>query len=136
MPAGRDSGTVWLDLLTRDPGERYKMALFHENSLSLHASADGVHWRRIGETGLAGDRTTFFYNPFRKVWVFGIRDNLKINRGRYRRYWEDARFRSREQRGAASIRWPGCGRTRRTLRGPAWRPRPSSTTSTASDTRA
>ena len=92
MPSGRDSGTVWLDLETRDPSERYKMALFHERSLSLHASADGLHWRRIGETGVAGDRTTFFYNPFRKVWVFGVRDNLKVNRGRYRRYWENADF--------------------------------------------
>ena len=33
----------------------------------LDASAAGA--------GPAGDRTTFFYNPFRKVWVFSIRDD-------------------------------------------------------------
>jgi hypothetical protein len=91
-PSGRDSGTVWLDLETSDKNARCKMALFHEKSLSLHESADGIHWRGIGATGLAGDRTTFFYNPFRKVWVFGVRDNLQLNSGRFRRYWESREF--------------------------------------------
>ena len=92
MIGNRDSGTVWLDLETTDPEERYKMALFRDTSLSLHVSRDGVHWREIGQTGASGDRTTFFYNPFRKVWVFGVRDNLGIFKGRFRRYWEHERF--------------------------------------------
>lgn len=92
MRSGRDSGTVWLDLVTKNAAERYKMALFHEKALSLHVSPDGVHWHGLGETGIANDRTTFFYNPFRNVWVFGVRDNLLENRGRFRRYWEHARF--------------------------------------------
>jgi hypothetical protein len=88
----RDSGTVWLDLESPDPAARYKMALYQDTSLSLHVSRDGVHWREIGTTGPSGDRTTFFYNPFRKVWVFGVRDNLGIFKGRFRRYWEHPRF--------------------------------------------
>jgi hypothetical protein len=91
-PHGRDSGTVWLDHFAADPAARFKMALFQEKTLTLFVSPDGIHWKTIGETGLAGDRTTFFYNPFRRVWVFGVRDNLLINRGRYRRYWEHTQF--------------------------------------------
>jgi hypothetical protein len=92
MSVNRDSGTVWLDLDTPHPEERYKMALFHDVGLSLHVSRDGAHWRQIGDTGPSGDRTTFFYNPFRKVWVFGVRDNLGVFKGRFRRYWEHPRF--------------------------------------------
>lgn len=106
MRSGRDSGTVWLDHDATTPDERFKMALFHERTLSLHLSRDGLRWRTIGETGFAGDRTTFFYNPFRKVWVFSIRDNLHGNRGRYRRYWEHPQF-------AAAKDWSG-------LPQPAW----------------
>jgi hypothetical protein len=89
---GRDSGTVWLDHDAKKPDARFKMALFHDTTLSLHTSPDGIHWLRIGETGKSGDRTTFFYNPFRKVWVFGVRDDMFPGRGRYRRYWEHSRF--------------------------------------------
>jgi len=35
----------------------------------VHFSADGIHWgERVVRSGPAGDRTTAFYNPFRKVW--------------------------------------------------------------------
>jgi hypothetical protein len=108
MRSGRDSGTVWLDLQTRDARERYKMALFHEKTLSLHVSADGVHWTRTGETGFASDRTTFFFNPFRNVWVFGVRDNLYDNWGRYRRYWEHPRFdAAHDWSGIQPVAWVG-----------------------------
>ena len=70
----RDSSTVWLDQDERDPARRYKMARWYDHYMELLASADGIHWRDMGRTGLTGDRTTFFYNPFRKVWVFSLRD--------------------------------------------------------------
>jgi hypothetical protein len=39
----------------------------------LHYSADGIHWSDIvAKAGSSGDRCTFFYNPFRRKWVFGI----------------------------------------------------------------
>ncbi|MGQ0736176.1 MAG: glycosyl hydrolase family 32 [Acidobacteriota bacterium] len=118
MRSGRDSGTVWLDQSATDPRQRFKMALFHEKTLSLHVSPDGIHWTSIGETGLAGDRTTFFYNPYRKVWVFGVRADLVPGRGRYRRYWEHAQFASAHgwnasapvawvRADALDIAWPG-----------------------------
>ena len=103
---GRDSCTVWLDPFTTDRQQRFKMAIFHAHSLSLHASPDGVHWKTIGETGPAGDRTTFFYNPFRNVWVFGVRDNQFVTRGRYRRYWEHPRFdAAHEWSGTTPVAW-------------------------------
>jgi hypothetical protein len=83
----RDSSTVWLDPLERDLASRYKLGLSRDLHLRLYTSADGIHWRERGRTGPVGDRTTFFYNPFRKVWVFSIRDEV-VDGVRSRRYWE------------------------------------------------
>jgi hypothetical protein len=89
--AGRDSGTVWLDLDEKDPGRRYKMFRSHGNggwALSLYFSPDGIHWGdAVAKSGPCGDRTTVFYNPFRKVWVYSIRDGA-AGLGRIRRYLE------------------------------------------------
>jgi hypothetical protein len=87
----RDSSTVWLDLNERDRSRRYKMASYYDHYLLLYTSPDGIHWNQFGRSGPAGDRTTFFYNPFRKVWVFSIRDDAYLV-GRIRRYREDSDF--------------------------------------------
>src|SRR5262249_15500420 len=79
----RDSSTVWLDLLEPDRARRYKMSRWHDHYLELAASADGIHWRDVGRTGYAGDRTTFFYNPFRRVWVYSLRDEVSGGQGRF-----------------------------------------------------
>lgn len=84
----RDSATVWLDLAERDRSRRYKMSLWHDHYLELFAASDGIHWRAMGRTGYAGDRTTFFYNPFRHVWVYSLRDEVSAGQSRFRRYWE------------------------------------------------
>jgi hypothetical protein len=87
----RDSSTVWLDLEEKDPQKRYKMfrsATRKEiNSwcLWVHFSADGIHWTEGEPTGACGDRTTVFYNPFRKVWVYSLRS---YGQPRRRRCWE------------------------------------------------
>src|SRR3990167_5646195 len=73
--AMRDSTTVWLDHFAADPRQRFKMSGWYDHALVLFVSPDGVHWTEIGATGRAGDRSTFFYNPFRKVWVFSVRDH-------------------------------------------------------------
>jgi len=71
---GRDSNTVWLDLFETDPGKKYKMAWWYSR-LNFQYSADGIHWRPIEHvSGFTGDRTSFFYNPFRSKWVISIRD--------------------------------------------------------------
>jgi hypothetical protein len=100
-PGPRDSATVWLDLETDDPRQRYKLFRSHSEAgrfgTSVHFSADGVHWGdRVVRTGSTGDRTTAFYNPFRRVWVYSIRHGW--GQPRRRRYWE----------------------TRDLVRGPAW----------------
>lgn len=91
--SGRDSGTVWLDLSEQDPQRRYKMFLYTQpegaGALSIFFSADGVHWDKCAaRNGPLGDRSTVFYNPFRKVWVYSIRDYERGGLGRFRRYWE------------------------------------------------
>lgn len=104
----RDSSTVWLDQFESDRTRRYKMAVWHDFKLSLHISGDGVHWTRMGETGEAGDRTTCFYNPFRRVWVFGVRagQTPSMNSARHRSYWEAPDFlAARGWNGRAPTAW-------------------------------
>jgi hypothetical protein len=90
QPETRDSATVWLDPEDADPRRRYKLFRSHGEAgrfgLSVYFSADGMHWgERVLRTGPCGDRTTAFWNPFRKVWVYSLRNG----RGpRCRRYWE------------------------------------------------
>jgi hypothetical protein len=91
LPEVRDSSTVWLDLEEKDTKRRYKLFRSHgENcrfGLSIYFSADGIHWgKRVVRTGSTGDRTTVFWNPFRRRWVFSIRHGW--GRPRRRRYWE------------------------------------------------
>ena len=85
-------GTVWMDLTERDTTSRFKLAAWYDHYLMLYASPDGIHWRELGRSGPAGDRTTFFYNPFRKVWVFSIRDDTPDAPARFRRYLESSNF--------------------------------------------
>lgn len=95
---GTDSTTVWLDLAEEDADKRYKMLMFERRlprvfgsdnrPMALYFSPDGIHWK--GPTYLSldmADRTTFFYNPFRKVWVNSIR---AYDNGRSRDYLEHA----------------------------------------------
>jgi hypothetical protein len=88
----RDSATVWLDHAEKDARRRFKMArswrLAKGWGLHLYVSADGIHWGNpVATSGPCGDRTTIFYNPFRKVWVYSLRSD-DGTMGRVRRYWE------------------------------------------------
>ena len=90
--ARRDSGTVWLDLQEKDPNRRYKLFIYQlpekPGALAIYFSPDGIHWGDVvARSGPCGDRTTVFYNPFRKVWVYSIRDYTPET-GRTRRYRE------------------------------------------------
>ena len=81
----RNSSTVWLDLDETDPARRFKMfvtaarlegvekALSKKHRYVLYFSPDGIHWTFAARTAPTGDRSTAFYNPFRRVWVFGLR---------------------------------------------------------------
>ncbi|HWQ53433.1 MAG TPA: hypothetical protein VN442_07095 [Bryobacteraceae bacterium] len=99
--AKRDSACVWLDLDERDPQRRFKFLYMpgHMRPATLHYSPDGVHWGDpVAKSIPWSDRTTFFRNPFRNVWVFSLRDHdwtpgqpeNKEHLGRLRRYQESA----------------------------------------------
>jgi hypothetical protein len=81
LPSLAADTTVWLDLAEQDPQKRYKMSRFTPNArtgqISIFYSADGIAWQPVARCGHSGDRSTMFYNPFRKVWVYSLRD-----------YWE------------------------------------------------
>ena len=83
-----DSWAVFPDYDTGDPAQRWKMYLrppgAHQPGLSM-VSPDGVHWSKPIESGPTDDRSTMFYNPFRKKWVYSLRSAV---RGRSRHYWE------------------------------------------------
>ncbi|WAH99181.1 hypothetical protein [Arthrobacter sp. MMS18-M83] len=49
----------------------------------IYSSDDGEHWVHEGPSGPCGDNTTFFYDPFRRKWVFSLRTHLgPYGRGR------------------------------------------------------
>jgi hypothetical protein len=77
----RDSSTIWLDLEEKDPAKRFK--LFWSRILdttdphihfSYQTSPDGIHWSPIQVESPGMDRTTVFYNPFRKKWIGSLRE--------------------------------------------------------------
>ncbi|MHC4884208.1 MAG: glycoside hydrolase family protein [Planctomycetota bacterium] len=89
-----DSGSVIIDHETENGDERYKYLLREPDPLGggqiparMFTSPDGVHWTERGETGTMGDRSTCFYNPFRRKWVQSIR-TMKDDQGRLRYYHE------------------------------------------------
>ena len=97
--SGSDN-SMWLDLNAVDPEERLKFLTcwFHVPvdqrpkgfNHTLHTSAEGTRWSRAVSTGLAADYCSFFYNPFRKLWVFSIKQMR--SRGRCRYYSENVDF--------------------------------------------
>ena len=97
-PLRPDSTTVFLDHDTTDPSQRYKMLIRGPGGgltfgFSL-VSPDGIEWHSPIPTGPLGDRSTMFYNPFRKKWVYSVRSSgrLRSPHGRARFYREHAGF--------------------------------------------
>lgn len=92
----RDSSTIWLDHDEPHPRMRYKLMMYAQSGryLRRYVSPNGIHWTPAGFGGPSGDRTTFFYNPFRKVWVYSLREPEELQRyvGRHRRYVESREF--------------------------------------------
>lgn len=110
--ARRDSSTVWIDHDAADPMQRYKMAVFliAGRALRLFTSPDGVRWRAGNAPGPSGDRSTFFYNPFRKVWVFSLRGEDASGLNRFRRYVESPDFGASRWRPDDAVLWTGADR--------------------------
>ncbi|MDA3923533.1 MAG: glycosyl hydrolase family 32 [Kiritimatiellae bacterium] len=83
-----DSYGIVADWEANDPQQRFKLFSTHPGCkppASSFTSADGIHWINKTETGPTGDRSSMFYNPFRKKWVYSLRTSF---RGRSRNYWE------------------------------------------------
>lgn len=75
----RNSGTVWLDHTEKDPARRFKMFRTMRKGKESHRmhvnfSPDGIHWTPGTVSDECSDRSTVFYNPFRNVWVYALRD--------------------------------------------------------------
>jgi hypothetical protein len=85
----RDSAAVVMDPDARD-GMRFKMLVWaRPQGGELFVSRDGLSWSEPVKWGPTGDRSTIFYNPFRKVWVYSIRSGWHA---RSREYSEAADF--------------------------------------------
>ena len=68
----------------------------------LWTSSDGVHFKSLGVAGYSGDRSTMYYDPFRAVWVFSLRDYRAVP-GRCRRYFASSDFGGEK----CHWKWPG-----------------------------
>lgn len=87
-----DSWVVAPDWTATDPNQRYRMFLRAPGGDIpgvCMTSADGIHWSNRVATGITGDRSTAFYNPFREKWVYSLRAYF---RNRSRKYWESDDF--------------------------------------------
>ena len=114
----RDGSTVWLDSTAEDPARRFKMFTFYRTPEGEHGEVqtnrDGLHWGEATRVGQCGDNSSFFYNPFRKKWVFSIRSGMPLferytRARRYRefdRFPEDACWQDGEE-----VFWQRCDRT-------------------------
>jgi hypothetical protein len=85
-----DSWTVVRNWDSSDPEHKWAMYIQPPGGSqqgSSWASPDGIHWGRRVVTGETGDRSSMFYNPFRKKWVYSLRAGFP-GRGRARKYLE------------------------------------------------
>ena len=122
-PHGFDSTAIMLDQYAKDPRERFKYFASEraegiEGFFAAHrTSADGIHWSdpQENKTRIWGDRSTAFYNPFRKVWAFSQRTEDE-NGWRSRSYVEaptaadlmgEIRFNELDTVEGKSVQWTG-----------------------------
>ena len=84
----------------------------NKNNDRIWSSPDGLHFTPLGVVGRSDDRSMMYYDPFRGLWVFSLRD-YKRGFGRFRRY-----FASREFGGAACHwSWPDDPKAPESLKG-------------------
>ena len=96
----RDASTVWLDKQETNPSYRFKMFEVAGGAgkwqYQYLTSSDGKAWRdNSTPSDKIADRSTVYKNPFRNVWVWSMRHNVRVNSGdpytvRARDYMENA----------------------------------------------
>ena len=106
-----DTFSVWPDFTTDAPYDNWRMFVSPgENPCRAYeyASADGVKWELKTRTGLGGDSSTVFFNPFRRKWVWSIRAAWRLRSRMYREHddffagaaWDFGSFTSEQKTGA------------------------------------
>ncbi len=121
--ATRDSTSVILDLEEKNPARRCKMLRTYKDPgrdghkwfRCVHFSPDGIHWSDpVNARPAIGDRTTAFYNPFRKVWVDNLREYVPFGGAesnlRCRRYRESAELGGDMSPDREALLWIGADR--------------------------
>ena len=86
-----DSWSVFPDYAAENPYANWRLMVSLAGGVTdnrLFTSADGLHWKSVGEAGQSGDRTTMYYDPFRGKWVFSLRGCNVRNRW----YWDSPTF--------------------------------------------
>ena len=106
--AGSRGSTIWHHMEAEDPARRFVM--FSSRPGHAWFSADGIHWGSPAKVaGPLGDRTTLFWNPFRKLWVYSVKTSY--DKKRARRYWQTPQLtghpRSRWGNGEEPLLWTG-----------------------------
>lgn len=79
----RDASVVWLDKQESNSSKRYKMFLSEKKDAkwqyTYKTSSDGITWREAANSKPTADRSTVYKNPFRDVWAYSIRHNVRVN---------------------------------------------------------
>ena len=87
-----DTSTIWYDRAEPDASRRFKMSETRApgvDAFTISTSADGLDWRVVkNRSGPVLDRSTIFYNPFRRRWVFSNKVIGPVALGRARAYLE------------------------------------------------
>lgn len=96
----RDASTIWLDKQETNASKRYKMFQVAGGSgkwkYHYKTSANGLQWRdNATPSGAVADRSTVYKNPFRDVWAWSMRHNVRVKSSdaytvRARDYYENA----------------------------------------------
>ena len=88
-----DSWCVTPDYAAENPYAAWKLHISYPGDVTddrLWESADGIHFNALRLAGRSGDRSTSYYDPFRGVWVFSLRDYFTGCRSR--RYFASKTF--------------------------------------------
>ena len=98
-----DSWSVTPNYAAENPYADWKLHISSPGGCTddrLWESQDGIHFAALGLAGQSCDRSTSYYDPFRGVWVFSLRDWCRRGGiGRCRRYFASREF------GGESCHW-------------------------------
>ena len=84
-----DSWSVWPEPEDKGPDRKWNLFINPGGNPSngdAYTSADGIHWTNHVKTGLNDDRSTLFYNPFRRKWVWSLRAGWRARSRAYREH--------------------------------------------------